>query len=93
MKKPTFQTKRQRKRKAIRSLYGNPWDSTSSSSSSRRSTSSRRSSSNNRAVSSRRSATKKRVTFRQPLERSASKSKSKSSSPSNVWRTVSSEKK
>ena len=83
MRKPTFQTKRQRKRNAIRSLYGNPWDS-SSSSSSRRTPS-----------SSRRSATKKRVSFRQPIERSASKSKSKSktSSPSNVWRTVSSEKK
>jgi hypothetical protein len=83
MRKPTFQTKRQRKRKAIRSLYGNPWDSSSSSSS-------RRTPSSNR-----RSATKKRVTFRQPIERSASKSKSKSktSSPSNVWRTVSSEKK
>ena len=84
MRKPTFQTKRQRKRNAIRSLYGNPWDSSSSSSSSRRTPS-----------SNRRSATKKRVTFRQPIERSASKSKSKSktSSPSNVWRTVSSEKK
>ena len=83
MRKPTFQTKRQRKRNAIRSLYGNPWDSSSSSSS-------RRTPSSNR-----RSATKKRVTFRQPIERSASKSKSKSktSSPSNVWRTVSSEKK
>ena len=89
MKKPTFQTKRQRKRKAIRSLYGNPWDS-SSSSSRRTPSSSRRTPS-----SSRRSTTKKRVTFRQPIERSASKSKSKSksSSPSNVWRTVSSEKK
>lgn len=83
MRKPTFQTKRQRKRNAIRSLYGNPWDSSSSSSS-------RRTPSSNR-----RSATKKRVSFRQPIERSASKSKSKSktSSPSNVWRTVSSEKK
>ena len=83
MRKPTFQSKRQRKRNAIRSLYGNPWDSSSSSSS-------RRTPSSNR-----RSATKKRVSFRQPIERSASKSKSKSkkSSPSNVWRTVSSEKK
>lgn len=80
MRKPTFQTKRQRKRNAIRSLYGNPWDSTSSSS--------------RRRSTSKRSTTKKSVTFRQPLERSASKSKSKSktSSPSNVWRTVSSEK-
>ena len=88
MRKPTFQTKRQRKRNAIRSLYGNPWDSTSSSS--RRNTSSSR-----RRSTSKRSTTKKSVTFRQPLERSASKSKSKSktSSPSNVWRTVSSEKK
>ncbi len=88
MKKPSFQTKRQRKRKAIRSLYGNPWDSSSSSSR-------RTPSSSHRVTSSRHSATKKRVTFRQPIERSASKSKSKSksSSPSNVWRTVSSEKK
>ena len=77
MKKPSFQTKRQRKRKAIRSLYGNPWDSSSSSSSSRRSASSKRN-----------TTSKKRVTFRQPLERSASKSHS-----SGVWRTVSSEKK
>jgi hypothetical protein len=81
MKKPTFQTKRQRRRKAIRSLYGNPWDS-SSSSSRRRSSSSRRSASK---------TSKRRVTFREPIERSASKTKS--SSPSNVWRTVSSEKK
>ncbi len=81
MKKPTFQTKRQRRRKAIRSLYGNPWDS-SSSSSRRRSSSSKRSASK---------TSKRRVTFREPIERSASKTKS--SSPSNVWRTVSSEKK
>jgi len=81
MKKPTFQTKRQRRRKAIRSLYGNPWDS-SSSSSRHRSSSSRRSASK---------TSKRRVTFREPIERSASKTKS--SSPSNVWRTVSSEKK
>ena len=81
MKKPSFQTKRQRKRKAIRSLYGNPWDS-SSSSSRRRSSSSKRSASK---------TSKRRVTFREPIERSASKTKS--SSPSNVWRTVSSEKK
>ena len=80
MKKPTFQTKRQRRRKAIRSLYGNPWDS-SSSSSRRRSSSSRRSASK---------TSKRRVTFREPIERSASKTKS--SSRSNVWRTVSSEK-
>ena len=82
MKKPSFQTKRQRKRKAIRSLYGNPWDSSSSSSSRRRSSSSKRSASK---------TSKRRVTFREPIERSASKTKS--SSPSNVWRTVSSEKK
>ncbi len=82
MRKPTFQTKRQRRRKAIRSLYGNPWDSTSSSSR-RNSSSSRR-----RTSTSKRSTTKKSVTFRQPLERSASKSHS-----SGVWRTVSSEKK
>ena len=84
MRKPTFQTKRQRKRKAIRSLYGNPWDSTSSSSRS----ASKRSSSSKRSASKRNTTSKKRVTFRQPLERSASKSHS-----SGVWRTVSSEKK
>ena len=74
MRKPTFQTKRQRKRKAIRSLYGNPWDSSSSSSASKRLSSPRRN-----------TTSKKRVTFRKPIERSASKSKS-----SGVWRTVSS---
>ena len=84
MRKPTFQTKRQRKRKAIRSLYGNPWDSTSSSS--RRSSSNR--SASNRSALKRNTTSKKRVTFRQPIERSASKSHS-----SGVWRTVSSEKK
>ena len=85
MRKPTFQTKRQRKRKAIRSLYGNPWDSTSSSSS-RRSSSNR--SASTLSASKRNTTSKKRVTFRQPIERSASKSHS-----SGVWRTVSSEKK
>ena len=79
MRKPTFQTKRQRKRKAIRSLYGNPWDSTSSSSRS----------AYKRSSSGRNTTSKKRVTFRQPIERSASKSHSSSG----VWRTVSSEKK
>ena len=72
MKKHSFQTKRQKKRASIRRLYGNPWDSTSSSP---------RSSSRTKTKTA-----KKRVTFREPLERSASKS----SSPSNVWRTVSS---
>lgn len=64
MRKPTFQTKRQKKRTALRKIYGNPWDSSSSSTS------------------------KRKVTFREPLTRSASKSKSSS----NVWRTVSSKK-
>ena len=70
MRKHTFQTKRQKKRASLRRLYGNPWDSTSSS----------------KTPSSRSKTSKKRVTFREPLERSASKSKSSS----NVWRTVSS---
>ena len=73
MKKHTFLTKRQKKRASIRRLYGNPWDSTSSSSRAKTS-------------SSKSKTAKKRVTFREPLERSASKSKSSS----NVWRTVSS---
>ncbi len=75
MRKHTFLTKRQKKRASLRRLYGNPWDSTSSSSKTRTKTSSPRT-----------KTSKKRVTFRQPLERSASKSKSSS----NVWRTVSS---
>ena len=74
MKKHLFQTKRQKKRASLRKLYGNPWDSTSSSKS--------------KTPSPRTKTSKRRVTFREPLERSASKSKSKSSS--NVWRTVSS---
>ena len=74
MRKHTFLTKRQKKRASIRRLYGNPWDSTSSSTRSKKTSSPRTKTS------------KKRVTFRQPLERSASKSKSSS----NVWRTVSS---
>ena len=82
MRKHTFLTKRQKKRASLRRLYGNPWDSTSSSSKTRTKTSSKK-------MSSIRSKTsKKSVTFREPIERSASKSKSKSSS--NVWRTVSS---
>ena len=75
MRKPSFQTKRQKKRESLRRLYGNPWDSTSSSSRTR-----------TKSPSTRSKTSKKRVTFRQPLERSASKSKSSS----NVWRTVSS---
>ena len=77
MRKHTFQTKRQKKRASLRRLYGNPWDSTSSSSRPK-----------SKTPSSRSKTSKRRVTFREPLERSASKSKS--SSPSNVWRTVSS---
>ena len=74
MRKHTFLTKRQKKRASLRRLYGNPWDSTSSSSRTRKTSSAKSKTS------------KKSVTFRQPLERSASKSKSSS----NVWRTVSS---
>lgn len=74
MKKHLIQTKRQKKRASLRRLYGNPWDSTSSLKS--------------KTPSPRTKTSKRRVTFREPLERSASKSKSKSSS--NVWRTVSS---
>ncbi len=76
MRKHTFLTKRQKKRASLRRLYGNPWDSTSSSSKT----------SSKKMSSSRTKTAKKSVTFRQPLERSASKSKSSS----NVWRTVSS---
>ena len=75
MRKHTFQTKRQKKRASLRRLYGNPWDSTSSSSRPK-----------SKTPSSRSKTSKRRVTFREPLERSASKSKSSS----NVWRTVSS---
>ena len=76
MRKHTFLTKRQKKRASLRRLYGNPWDSTSSSSKT----------SSKKMSSSKTKTAKKSVTFRQPLERSASKSKSSS----NVWRTVSS---
>lgn len=77
MKKHLFQTKRQRKRTAIRKLYGNPWDSTSSSSH------------RSKSKTVRRSVTF-REPIERSASKSKSKSKSKSSSPSNVWRTVSS---
>jgi len=78
MRKHSFLTKRQKKRASLRRLYGNPWDSTSSSS--------RTKTSSKKMSSAKTKTAKKSVTFRQPLERSASKSKSSS----NVWRTVSS---
>jgi hypothetical protein len=71
----TFLSKRQKKRNTLRKRYGNPWDS--SPKSSRRNITSKRSS--------------KKVSFRQPLVRSRSKSSSKSSSHA-AWRSVSSKK-
>ena len=72
--KSSVRSSRRRKRETYRKIYGNPWDSSSSS---RRKTISRR-------------TKRKTVTFREPIVRSRSSTKS---SPHAAWRSVSSEKK
>ena len=74
----TFLSKRQKKRNTLRKRYGNPWDSSPKSTKSSR-----------RNITSKRSS--KKVSFRQPLVRSRSRSSSKSSSHA-AWRSVSSKK-
>lgn len=104
MPKVPFRSHRQLRKATLRRMYGNPWDtpsrsSTSSRSSSKSSKSSRSSRSPAKTISSRypkrsslkkSNTTRKNITFREPLERSASKSKSTTSSAHLAWRSVSS---
>jgi len=80
MPKTLGRSHRQRKRETLRRLYGNPWDSSSSSS--------RNATRHSFSQASKKS--KKRVTFRQPLVRGPSKSKSTTSTSHAAWHSVSS---
>ena len=99
MMKVKFRSSRQFKRTSFRRMYGNPWDSSSTSSISSPRTSSNILSSltrNNKVKIPKKSAfksnsiTRKKISFREPLEKSKSKSKSTTSSYHSDWRSVSS---
>jgi len=95
--KNSIRSHRQHRKETLRKMYGNPWDSSSKSSSksisqlSPKKSATKRVSSRMPKKSSIKSRTQtNRVTFREPLERSASKSKSSTSRSHAVWRSVSS---
>ena len=76
--KTSVRSSRRRKRDTYRKMYGNPWDSSSSS---------KRKTVSTRTVSRR--TKRKSVTFREPIVRSRSSTKSSSHA---AWHSVSSEK-
>jgi hypothetical protein len=80
--KPLFRSHRQTRKAKLRKMYGDPWDSTTSSSS-RKSTPMPKKSA---MKSSSKSRTKKNVSFKEPLD----KSLSSTSSAHAAWRSVSS---
>jgi len=102
----TFRSHRQRRRDDLRKSYGNPWDTSSDKSSSK--SSSKSMSKSNKITSRRVSLTKtpkkssmkssnktkshRSITFREPLERSRSLTKSSTSTSHDVWHSVSSGK-
>ena len=104
----TFRSHRQRRKNDLRKSYGNPWDSSSDKSSSKSSSKTnqinKRSNVSLRHISltktpkkssmktSNRTKSHRTITFREPLERSRSLSKSSTSSSHAVWHSVSSEK-
>jgi hypothetical protein len=95
------QSSRQMRKENLRRMYGNPWDSTSSKSSSNSSKSITPSKQNftKKAITGRKAkksaiksqtANSNRISFREPLERSRSSTKSTTSSRHSAWKNISS---
>jgi len=100
--KPKFRSSRQLKRASYRRMYGNPWDSPITSPISSPISSPRRSSPQSsiatrknlksmlpkKSAFKRKSTSRKSVKFREPLERSKSKTNSTTSSSHAAWHSV-----
>jgi hypothetical protein len=86
------------RRENLRRMYGNPWDSSSSKSSSK-SITPRKQSFTKKAITGRKAkkssiksqtANRNRISFREPLERGRSLTKSTTSSRHSAWKSISS---
>ena len=99
MPRSKTQSSRQMRRENLRRMYGNPWDSSSSKSSSKSSSSPRKQSFTKKAITGRKAkkssiksqtANSNRISFREPLERGRSLTKSTTSSRHSAWKSISS---